>query len=42
MNFGVALAAVQVDKLLRLIVVRNNFDDKEDRTFQVFIKPRDY
>jgi peptide deformylase len=36
---GVALAAVQVDKLLRLVVVRNNFDDKKDRTFQVFVNP---
>lgn len=36
---GVALAAVQVDKLLRIVVVRNNFDDKTDRTFQVFINP---
>jgi peptide deformylase len=36
---GVALAAVQVDKLLRVIVVRNDFDNKKDRTFQVFINP---
>jgi peptide deformylase len=36
---GVALAAVQVDKLLRIVVVRNNFDNKADRTFQVFINP---
>lgn len=36
---GVALAAVQVDNMLRVIVVRNNFDDKKDRTFQVFINP---
>ena len=36
---GVALAAVQVDSLLRVVVVRNNFDDKSDRTFQVFINP---
>jgi peptide deformylase len=36
---GVALAAVQVDQLVRVIVVRNNFDDKEDRTFQAFINP---
>lgn len=36
---GVALAAVQIDSLLRVVVVRNNFDDKSDRTFQVFINP---
>lgn len=36
---GVALAAVQVDQLLRIIVVRNDFDNKKDRTFQVFINP---
>lgn len=36
---GVALAAVQIDSLLRVVVVRNNFDDKKDRTFQVFINP---
>lgn len=36
---GVALAAVQIDSLLRVVVIRNNFDDKTDRTFQVFINP---
>jgi peptide deformylase len=36
---GVALAAVQVDKLYRIIIVRNDFDNKKDRTFQVFINP---
>jgi peptide deformylase len=36
---GVALAAVQIDVQLRVVVVRNNFDDKSDRTFQVFINP---
>lgn len=36
---GVALAAVQIDSLLRVIVVRNNFDNKEDRSFNVFINP---
>ncbi len=37
---GVALAAVQIDVLQRVVVVRNNFDDKSDRTFQVFINPQ--
>ncbi len=36
---GVALAAVQIDSLLRVVVIRNNFDDKNDKTFQVFINP---
>ena len=36
---GVALAAIQVDVLLRVVVVRNDFDNKKDRTFQVFINP---
>lgn len=36
---GVALAAVQVDKLRRIIVIRNNFDNKSDKTFQVYINP---
>jgi peptide deformylase len=36
---GVALAAVQIDKLYKIIVVRNNYDDKEDHTFTAFINP---
>ena len=36
---GVALAAVQVNKLHRVVVVRNNFDDKNDKTFLVLINP---
>ena len=36
---GVALASVQVDHLLRIIILRNDFDNKKDRTFQVFINP---
>ncbi|GAC1481769.1 MAG: peptide deformylase [Candidatus Saccharimonadales bacterium] len=36
---GVALAAVQVDQLLRVIVVRNDFDNKKDREFETFINP---
>jgi len=36
---GVALAAVQVDKLYRIVVVRNNFDDKNDHDFTAFINP---
>ena len=36
---GVALAAIQVDRPLRIVVVRNDFDNKKDRTFSVFINP---
>lgn len=36
---GVALAAVQIDTMLRVVVIRNNFDDKSDRSFQAFINP---
>lgn len=37
---GVALAAVQIDKLYKLIIVRNNFDDKDDHSFTAFINPK--
>ncbi len=37
---GVALAAIQVDKKLRIVVVRNDFEDKTDRSFQVLINPQ--
>lgn len=37
---GVALAAVQIDKLYKIVVIRNNFDNKDDRTFTVFINPK--
>lgn len=36
---GVALAAIQVDSLLRVVIIRNNFDNKNDKTFQVYINP---
>lgn len=36
---GVALAAVQIDQLYKVVVVRNNHDDKNDRTFTPFINP---
>jgi len=36
---GVALAAVQIDSLLKIVVVRNNYDNKEDHTFTAFINP---
>lgn len=36
---GVALAAIQVDRPLRIVVIRNDFDNKSDKTFSVFINP---
>ena len=36
---GVALAAVQIDKLFKVIVMRNDYDNKEDRSFTAFINP---
>lgn len=37
---GVALAAVQLDIMYRIVVLRNNFDNKDDKTFSVFINPQ--
>ena len=36
---GVALAAVQVDQLKRIVVVRNDFNDKDNHDFTIFINP---
>jgi peptide deformylase len=36
---GVALAAIQVDRPLRIVVVRSDFDDKSNKEFTVFINP---
>jgi peptide deformylase len=38
-EFGIALAAVQIDELYRVVVIRNSFDNKEDRSFTAFINP---
>ncbi len=38
-EIGVALAAVQIDRLLRVIIVRNNLENKNDRNFTAFINP---
>lgn len=37
---GVALAAVQVGVLYRIIVIRNDFNNKDDHSFSVFINPQ--
>src|SRR5262245_8427824 len=36
---GVALAGIQIDSPLRIVIIRSNFDNKQDRTFKVFINP---
>jgi peptide deformylase len=36
---GVALAAIQVDLPLRIVVIRNDFDNKDDKAFAVLINP---
>lgn len=36
---GVALAAVQIGEMYKVVVIRNNFDDKNDRTFITLINP---
>lgn len=36
---GVALAAIQINDPRRVVIIRNNFDDKNDREFQIFINP---
>ncbi|MFT4532373.1 MAG: peptide deformylase [Candidatus Saccharimonadales bacterium] len=36
---GVALAAVQVDSLYRVVIIRDDFNDKDNHGFQVLINP---
>jgi peptide deformylase len=36
---GAALAAIQIAKPLKLVVVRQDFDDKNNRTFRTIINP---
>lgn len=36
---GVALAAIQINQLYRIVVVRENAEDKNSRDFHVFINP---
>lgn len=38
-EFGAALAAVQVARLDRLVIIRDDFDDKANQSFSVFINP---
>lgn len=38
-EISAALAAVQIDRLSRVVIVRNNFDDKADNRFTALINP---
>lgn len=38
-EISAALAAVQVDRLDRVVIVRSDFDDKEDKEFTALINP---
>lgn len=37
---GVALAAVQIDSLKRVIIIRKDFDNKDDIRFDAYINPK--
>lgn len=39
-EMAVALAAVQIDRLERVIILRNDFDDKDNQEFTVLINPK--
>lgn len=36
---GVALAAIQIDKPYRVVIIRHDFEEKKDKRFEVFINP---
>jgi peptide deformylase len=38
-EFGAALAAIQIAKPYRVVVIRNDFEDKAKKSFGVFINP---
>lgn len=38
-EISAALAAVQIDQLVRVVIVRGNFEDKEDRDFTILVNP---
>ena len=38
-EFGAALAAVQVAQPYRLVVIRDDFDDKANKSFSIVINP---
>lgn len=39
-EIGAALAAVQIDQLQRVVIIRSNFDDKESKQFTTLINPK--
>jgi peptide deformylase len=39
-ELGVALAAIQIDQPRRVVIIRNNFEDKSDRSFQILVNPK--
>ncbi len=36
---GVALAAVQIDRLYRIVIIRTDYEDKNNTDFDIFINP---
>lgn len=38
-EFGAALAAIQLGEAYRVVVIRNDFEDKDEKSFGVFINP---
>ena len=36
---AVALAAIQIDKPVRVVIIREDFDDKSNKNFTVLINP---
>ena len=38
-EMAVALAAVQIDRLERVVIIRNDFDDKDNQDFTILINP---
>jgi peptide deformylase len=36
---GVALAAIQIDQPYKIVIVRNDFENKKDKSFSIFINP---
>lgn len=37
---AVALAAVQIDRLQRIVIIREDFDDKDNKNFTILINPK--
>src|SRR5690242_13152827 len=37
---GVALAAIQIDQPYRIVIIRDDFEHKENKNFHIFINPQ--